>query len=221
MPDEEKDIYGMNLGDYPSNSIKSREESKVADISPTKRKKSAENTVPIEVKKKKKSFGQRFKEAFIGQSVGSVTDYVLWEVIVPYVKKLLAESANTAINLALFGDAKPRWKNSDRSHTSMASVYNERNSANSRRRTRHNRPDVQDFLFPSEEQATQVLDMLIDEVSTYEVVSLADFYSEVNEPVVPVDSKWGWRKRDFEGADVSEIPGEGWILDLPPAKPID
>lgn len=216
MPDEEKDIYGMNLGNYPSNSIKSREEGKPTDISPTKRKKSTE---PIEVKKKKKSFGARFKEAFIGQSVGSVTDYVLWEVIVPYVKKLLAESANTAINLALFGDAKPRWKNSDRPHTSMAAVYNDRNSANNRRRTRHNRPDVQDFLFPSEEQANRVLEMLMEEIADYEVVSLADFYSEVNEPVVPVDSKWGWKSLD--GADVSEIPGEGWVLDLPPAKPID
>lgn len=216
MPDEEKDIYGMNLGSYPSNSIKSREEGKPTDISPTKRKKSTE---PIEVKKKKKSFGTRFKEAFIGQSVGSVTDYVLWEVIVPYVKKLLAESANTAINLALFGDAKPRWKNSDRPHTSMAAVYNDRNSANNRRRTRHNRPDVQDFLFPSEEQANRVLEMLMEEIADYEVVSLADFYSEVNEPVVPVDSKWGWKSLD--GADVSEIPGEGWVLDLPPAKPID
>lgn len=216
MPDEEKDIYGMNLGSYPSNSIKSREEGKPTDISPTKRKKSTE---PIEVKKKKKSFGTRFKEAFIGQSVGSVTDYVLWEVIVPYVKKLLAESANTAINLALFGDAKPRWKNSDRPHTSMAAVYNDRNSANNRRRTRHNRPDVQDFLFPSEEQANRVLEMLMEEIGDYEVVSVADFYSEVNEPVVPVDSKWGWKSLD--GADVSEIPGEGWVLDLPPAKPID
>lgn len=218
MPENKNDdIYGMNLDNYPSNSIKSREnpENKTTDI--RKREKPKE---PIQVTKKKKSFGQRFKEAFIGQSVGSVTDYVLWEVIVPYVKKLLAESAQTAINLALFGDAKPKWKTNGRSHTEMASVYNERNSANNnRRRTRTNRPNIQDFLFPSEEQASRVLESLMEEIADYEVATLADFYSEVNEPVVPVDSKWGWRS--LEGADISEIPGEGWVLDLPPAKPID
>lgn len=218
MPENKNDdIYGMNLDNYPSNSIKSRENQEnkpTADI--RKREKSKE---PILVTKKKKSFGQRFKEAFIGQSVGSVTDYVLWEVIVPYVKKLLAESAQTAINLALFGDAKPKWKMNGRSHTEMASVYNERNSANNRRRTRTNRPNVQDFLFPSEEQAIRVLESLMEEVGEYGVVTLAEFYSEVNEPVVPVDSKWGWHSLD--GTDVSEIPGEGWVLDLPPAKPID
>ena len=219
MPENKNDdIYGMNLDNYPSNSIKSRESQ---ENKPTTDIRKRDTVKPqIEVKKKKKSFGTRFKEAFIGQSVGSVTDYVLWEVIVPYVKKLLAESAQTAINLALFGDAKPRWKtNGNRSHTEMASVYNERNSLRNNRSSRNNRPKVEDFIFPSEEQAQRVLESLMEEISDYEQVSLAEFYSEVNEPVVPIDSKWGWRSLD--GADISEIPEEGWVLDLPPAKPID
>ena len=82
-----------------------------------------QRNIPVgKTKPKKKRFGQQLKEAMFTEDIGngSVTKYVFFNVMIPAVKRVLSEMANTAINMALGLDPKTRTIG-ERTHTMDAS----------------------------------------------------------------------------------------------------
>lgn len=205
----------IDVSGLPSNSFKNRAKQANKTTAPAAKKKT-----DLKGKTKKRSFGSRFKEAFFGEDVGNVSSYVLYQVVIPYIKKLLADSASSAINLALFGDARPRSYSGDpgRTHASMAGVYNERASQN-RNRGSAIRSRIRDVIFLDEEAAQVALDNLVEHIQDYGDVSLQDFFADAGAPIMNTDCKWGWT--NLSNARIVEIYGEGWVLELPPVRPLD
>lgn len=82
---------------------------------------------------------------------------------------------------------------------------------------KHSRRIGEKVILSSKKDAENVREALINLLDTYEVVSIVDLYDLVGLPTVYVDNKWGWTT--LENVEITQIP-EGYILDLPSAKPI-
>ena len=80
-----------------------------------------------EIKRPKKPFWKKAKEALFVESAGNVGVYLWREVLLPAIKKLMADTAKNAVDMAVYGDA---GGNRNRSHTSNSSLYSGRAQAN-------------------------------------------------------------------------------------------
>lgn len=174
----------------------------------------------VKPKVKKRSASSRIKEAFFGTDVVSVKDYVIYDVIIPYVKNLIVEAINSATRMTFLGDARPIKfsRQTGPTHTSMAREYEERNGrTRSRSNTIENR--IRDVIFEDEESADAALDYLIEHIQENDDVTLQDFFIYVGAPVLSTDNRWGWT--NLSSARIVEMVGEGYFLDLPRVRPID
>lgn len=179
---------------------------------------------PVTAKPKKKKFGQKLKEAMFSEDIGngSVTEYVFFKILVPSVKRILADMANTAINMALGLDPKTRTISAN-THQANASNYRDRNYARSggdipgyRRRT------AVSELEWDEDTAKDIFNQMSDLIDRYGTCSISDAYSIMNMPqmIRTTDNNWGWTS--MAHADVVPVDPlrERWIVDLPEARPL-
>lgn len=200
-----------------SNSIKNRntEESK-------KEVKDENQNYPVAIAKatiKKKSFGEKMKEVFIGEDIQNVGDYILKEVVVPTIKNTIVDIIQNGISLLIFGESSSKNRRRDGQYVSYGSYSS--NSSRDRRRDdrRDSYSDKGDLIFNSRNDAQAVLDRMLDIVDTYGACTVGNFYELADVPSNYQDRKWGWT--DLRYADVRMARGGGYYIDLPSAKYID
>lgn len=179
---------------------------------------------PVDNKPKKKKFGQKMKEAMFSEDIGkgSVTEYVFFKILIPSVKRVLSDMANTAINMALGLDPKTRTIQSN-THTANASLYRDRNYSRGYSASEYNRRDAISELEWDEETAKDIYAQMTDLIELYGNCSLADAYSimGLGDRIRTTDRNWGWtsmRNSDVVPADRNE---DRWYIDMPPARPLN
>lgn len=184
-----------------------------------------EPVVKSKVKIKKKGIIKRVVDAFVGEDVGDVKAYLLYDVTIPAVKNLLMDVVYNGMSMSLFGSPGRRRSNVYRqggsSYISYNNAYDEwrgreydKNRTYSRvnRRASH---DFGDILFESRDDAEEVLDNLVDFVEIYGQATVSDLYDLVGKTCEYTDRGFGWKalgsSRVVRGRD-------GYILDLPPVE---
>src|SRR4051812_18266821 len=99
------------MDDFPSNSQERRAptRSNVRDEGPAKPEpKQIQRVVEGEVIRRKKSFGKRFKELFVGDG-RSVKDMILEDIIVPGFRDVAFDAFQTGLEGVFYrGDQRPR-----------------------------------------------------------------------------------------------------------------
>ena len=179
---------------------------------------------PVNVKPKKKKFGQKRKETMFSEDVGngSVTEYVFFKILIPSVKRILSDMANTAINMALGLDPKTRTIQAN-THTANASVYRDRNYSRTYSASEQNRRSAVSELVWDEATANDIFNQMSDLIERYGNCSLADAYSimGLGDRICRTDRNWGWTS--MRGADVVAVDrlDDRWIIDMPPARPLN
>lgn len=168
---------------------------------------------------KKKSFGEKIKEVFIGEDIQNVGDYILKEVVVPTIKNTIVDIIQNGISLLIFGESSSKNRRRDGQYVSYGSYSS--NSSRDRRRDdrRDSYSDKGDLIFNSRSDAQAVLDRMLDIVDTYGACTVGNFYELADVPSNYQDRKWGWT--DLRYADVRMARGGGYYIDLPSAKYID
>ena len=168
---------------------------------------------------KKKSFGEKLKEVFIGEDIQNVGDYILKEVVVPTIKNTIVDIIQNGISLLIFGESSSKNRRRDGQYVSYGSYSS--NSSRDRRRDdrRDSYSDKGDLIFNSRSDAQAVLDRMLDIVDTYGACTVGNFYELADVPSNYQDRKWGWT--DLRYADVRMARGGGYYIDLPSAKYID
>jgi hypothetical protein len=78
--------------------------------------------------------------------------------------------------------------------------------------------DFNEVVIPDRGQAEQVLDTLVDVVSTYGVATVYDLYELLGITGDFPDQKWGWD--DLRASRVDRVR-DGYLLNLPRPKPVD
>lgn len=203
-----------DVENYPSNSHKNKP-----------KEKKVEQVVSGQVIQRKKTLGGKIKETFTGEAASSVAEYVLFDVIVPAAKAMLADAASQGAERLLFGDSRERRVVSGGrqsytpynrvSSSSSKTEYNSRRNMSYRARATHNFDEI---VLDSRGEAEEVLDRLADLIRDYDVATVADLYDLVGITGSFTDDKWGWF--DIRSASVSRVR-EGYLLNLPKTEPVD
>lgn len=176
------------------------------------------------VKRKKKSEISKFSQTFISDDAKNVKSYVVDDVLVPSVKKAIADIVSNGINMILYGETR-RTSGDNRVgiRPSYRSYYDDYRRES--RPSTYVRPYVYDDLtFQDERSAVDVLDAMRDILHMQGTVSVAEMYDQCKDekgnPILSnyTDNKYGWT--DLRSAYAEQKSNGDWILRLPKALPL-
>lgn len=206
--------------DYPANSRKAHTEKE----EPKKIEKVIKGTVVT----RKKPLGKRIAETFLGDDVGSVTGYILHDVLIPAAKSTISDMVSGGIEMLLFGGAKGSRTKRDKgkSYVSYSNYYNADNRGDPGNRNRNREPssftrschNFDDIILKSRGEAEEVLSHLVDLTIDYGMASIADLYDLVGITSNFTDNKYGWD--DLSEATVSRVR-DGYLINLPKTTVLD
>lgn len=219
------------------NSFKSRErkaaQTKTTEVTEKPKKKVA---VTGNVKRKKKSEFQKFKENMLGNGDKSLKTYVIDDIVLPTVQRMfvdVVDSFNDAIldgiQMSLFGETMGS-RSRGRRRTGMRRDYrgiSERRSGYGRnddyrtpRRRMETRSDYdfEELTFEKRADAQAVLEDMIDEVESSGMVTVGDLYEFAG--MVPESTDFNYCWTSLRNARVV-TDRDGFRLSLPYVKPVD
>lgn len=183
-------------------------------------KEKVQKVVTGAVKTKKKNEFRKFTDIFIAEDAKNVKSYVFMDVIVPAIKKAIADVVTDGISMLLYGGTKRGERPSAASKVSYRNYYDRRDDdrrTTSSSRTR-NAYDYDDIILESRGEAEDVLSRMDELIETYGVVSVADLYDLVGISGNYTDNKYGWSNiRNAEPVRVQD----GYMLKLPKVLPIN
>lgn len=202
------------MTEYTSNSHKSKEQSdeKVPE-------KKIEKVVSGTAKVKKKSEIRKFTDVFVSEDMDSVKSYIFMDVLVPAVKKAISDIVTNGIDMLLYGESGSKSaKKSSASRVSYRSYYD----SGDRRERPATRSMVgyeyDEIVIDNRGEAESVLDRMDEIVSTYGMVSVADFYDLIGVTSKYTDNKYGWT--NINNAHIVRTR-DGYMIKMPKALPLD
>lgn len=205
------------MTDYQKNSHKSK--GVVGPLDKVEKpEKHIERVVTSEVVVRKKTLGEKARDAVANADLSGVVRYVAFEVLVPAARNMVVEASIKGVQRMMYGDTHaPGRQRIGSGHTQYHTpVRREHTSSRMSAPARYTSPrssQSENFLISSRSEAESVLDMMNDIVSQFEVVSLADLKEMLGHPITHVDNTWGWSS--IRTARVRQTR-EGYLLDLPP-----
>lgn len=244
MAEHKMDKSSLELGELPSNSMKSKQAAEKGDDSKKKEHKEVKSVVKGGVKVKKKPASKRFLESIGVEDGRTVGDYILWDVVLPSVKEMLASVVKNGIDVFLYGQTKPRnlERRGRTSRVSYNRYYDDDGYGSRPRGGRQSRGysyqpraamDFSDIVFEDyydedekrmisgREAAERVLDEMADIVQRYDFVRVSEFLTLANVPetdISHVDHNMGWDR--LVGIGVDRVRG-GYVIRLPRPIPFD
>ena len=167
---------------------------------------------------KKKPAGKRLRESLGLEETRTVGDYLVWDVLIPAAKEMIADLVKKGIDVFLYGGTEnaPRKKNGSngRTHVSYEGYYSSK-SRGDYKTSRANRysADFREFVFDDRRDAEMVLNELCEIIDTYGCAKVSDFYGLVGETERNfTDHGFGW---DALGSAGVERTRDGWVINLP------
>lgn len=198
------------MGEYKSNSHKSKERQN----EPIPEKK-VEKVISGSAKSKKKSGLQKITNVFVPEDVEDVKSYIFEDIVVPAVKDIILDAVKAVLGV----NGSSRGKGSTASKVSYRKYYDDRErrdySGVTRTRSGYEYDDV---IIENRGEAEDVLSRMDELISTYGLVSVADFYDLVGISGNYTDNKYGWT--DIRSASVVRVR-DGYMIKLPKALPLN
>lgn len=200
---------------FPPNSEASRHE--------PREEKRVERVTSGEAIRKKKPLRKQFSETFVSGDAKSAVQYVIFDVLIPAAKDMIAEAGSAGIEKLIFGDSRRKRGSTPPmagptgyvQYNRMTQQSAPQRALSRRARARH---DFDEIVLPARAEAEEVIDRLFDLVGRYESATVADLYELVGLSSAHTDQKWGWR--NLRGSGVSRVR-DGYLLDLPEPEPLD
>lgn len=193
-------------------------------------KKVIAKVVTGQVARRKKPLSARIREVFVGGDTKSVGSYILFDVIVPATKDVIADAVSQGVERLIFGEARsssrrtgarPGRPNAHVSYNRYSSPTpwdgNRREEPRISRRARASH-DFDEIILATRGEAEEVIDRLFDLVSRYQQATVSDLYELVGITSNFADEKWGWT--DIRGAGVTRV-SNGYLLDLTKPEALD
>lgn len=183
--------------------------------------KKIEKVASANAKRRKKSVGSRFKETFVQGDAKSAAGAVASNVIVPMIRDLMYEAGQTMMQKMIFGETRSQrhappsgmFGRVDYSGVSNPTRASQAAAPSKPARARHS---FDELVLDNRQGAEEVIDRMMDILSQWEVVSVADLYALVGFETNHTDFKWGWT--DLSGAGVDRTRNGGYLLNLPQPK---
>lgn len=219
----------LNRDDYPNNSIKVRKKEdriRQEHVDEAEKPQRVKRAKVASAKRVRKSLLRRLKDTFKeGEPGHEVSNYVMYDVVIPAAKSTIADLIEGAIEMLLFGgESRNRHvvRNKGRSYVSYADMYSGGNTRRGGRpqvrrphdvdRAKRVRHDFSGVILNSRAEAEVVLAEMVELVEEYGVASVSDLYDLVGLSSEYTDNKYGWF--DLTGISTSRVR-DGWALELP------
>lgn len=202
------------MDDYKPNSYKSRENQKVLTSSDEKK---IEKVVKSAVRTKKRSGISKIADQFVSEDASSVKSYILTDVFIPAIKKLVYDIITDGFSMILYGSTGAGKKKTIGSNVSYRQFYDNRDD-NRRTLLSSSRFEYDDLIFDSRGEAEAVLSQMDVIIDSYGVVSVADLYDLADLSAPYTSNKYGWT--NVSTADVTRLRDGGYVIKLPRAMPI-
>lgn len=155
---------------------------------------------------KKESEFSKLKKQFFTEDVHSVKGYVLTNVIIPGIQRLLSDVVKNSIDWVIWG-IKGNSNPSGIRNVSYTSYYSNQNRQPSYQQQAMQSASqtpgayrVNEIIFNDRGEAEETLLRLKEEAERYGTVSVADFYDMVSIKHSFTDVKYGWS--DLRSADI-------------------
>ena len=194
------------MDEFKSNSFKSKsiEDRKV------------EKVVLNDAEVRKKTGFNRIKNELIVEDKPSITNYILFEAIIPSIKKTISD----VVDMCLYGTTRSnksgKYKGEKVQYYNYANNYEDR-TLRPRNRSVNNTYD--DILYNTRGDAEAVLAELDELISIYGIVSVQDLYSASGLSCSNYTlNDYGWT--DIRSAEVIHVR-EGYIIKMPRALPLN
>lgn len=197
------------MAEYKSNSHKSREENN----EPIPEKK-VEKIISGSVKSKKKSGLQKITNVFIPEDVENVKSYVMDDIVVPAVKDIILDAISAFFGISNSSGGK-RLNSSKVSYRKYYEDNNRRDYSSTRPRPGYEHDEI---VLDNRGEAEDVISRMDALISTYGIISVADFYEFVGIRGNYTDNKYGWT--DIRSAKVVRV-SDGYMIRLPKALPLN
>lgn len=168
------------------------------------------------VKVKKRNGLVKFAEAFLPEDVSDVKGYILVDVVIPSIKKIIDE----IFHIILWGDSGASYsrKPSSFSRASYQNYYDRRRSQPDSTPKSESSVFVMDydFTFEFEEQARDLLNWMMETIRENGLVRLSEVKEEIGISSPWTESKYGWTNLNgFKIIDTHRMNDERWVLKLP------
>ena len=202
------------MKDYQPNSHRSKEEAS--------KEKKIEKVVNGKVKTRKNE-GRKLANMFISEDAGNIKSYVVLDVLVPAIKKAIADIVTGGIDMLFYDGGKGNSRNRSGSKVSYRSYYDDRRDYRDDRddRDRYNsarRFDYDDIIFETRVDAERVREQMNDAIKRYGFVTIADMYDMADLQAPWTSANYGWT--NIRTAETVRVY-DGYIIKLPKAMPID
>lgn len=215
------------MDEYPGNSRQTPKAKPEGKGEPPKQQQVTTGKVIV----KKPGLGKRFASAFTGDDGKSVMSHVLWDVLVPAAKDMVADAGREAIDRALYGESRGRSSRTNYNSvgSSLASRVNynrpgfmqdprERQEPSSRTVTTRGNVSINDIILASRVEADEVISRMQSLTIQYGRATVADLFDLVGVTGQYTDEKFGWLSMD--GARPHRTR-DGYLLDLPNPVQLD
>lgn len=196
--------------EYKPNSHKSKEEQP--------EEKRVIEPVVTGARTKNRSGLRKFTDVFVPDDVSNVKSYILFDVLVPAIKKAISDIVTNGVDMLLYGETRNK-KNGGKASKIAYSSYFDRPSDDRlpSRRYMSSFTNV-NIVVDSRRDAEDILKRMSEIIDTYEWASLADLYDLAGLDHNHTDNKYGWTS--VANAQVKR-GRDGWEIIMPKSMPID
>lgn len=180
---------------------------------------------------RKTPLGVKLKNFFLGDSAHSVIDYVVHDVLIPAAKDAVADAFSQGIEKRLYGEVRSVGRRSGTrpsqglsSNTGPKVSYDRMSQGQSVRSSsaapvrRGGRYDIGQIVIPTRAEALEILEMMFNIVSQYEVVTVAELLEMAGMSSNYTDRNHGWT--NLRGATAVRVR-DGYLLDLPTPEALE
>lgn len=176
------------------------------------------------VVQKKQSFGDKLKETFIAEDARDVGDYILWDILIPTIKRTIRDIIVGSADRIFLGTGISSSQNLVRERgVTRVVTRNDYSSISSRKSAVSSIPSAKttgrspnfglnDVIFEAYDDAANVLDRMVDYLETYGVVRVDDFFDLVGKSSQYTSQNWGWYS--LSAASIVTVRG-GYFIKLP------
>lgn len=183
-------------------------------------RKKMESVVQTPAKPKKESTWQKIKKEFTSDDTKSVSDYLIFDVLIPAVKKTIQDMIDNGVEMILWGGTSraPRQSNIPGSRVSYRNYYDQRNPVYTNK-PRIGSYEYEEGIFNSRTDAEIVLYRMQEALDRYSVVRVADYLELSGRNSSFTDNNYGWTNLD--NVQIRRSRDGGYYLELPRPMALD
>lgn len=171
---------------------------------------------------KKPSFTQKLKDTFIAEDARDVGDYILWDILVPTIKRTIRDVIVGSADRIFLGTSSQPTSNLYKERGVTYVKRTDYGAIASRKSTIKSLPaagtssrsnfHLDEMVFEQYEDASAVLDRMVDYLETYGKVSVDDFFDLIGRSSNYTAQNWGWTS--LANATIVNTVG-GYFIKLP------